>query len=146
MAEFAFDPATVEESPRDFSALPAGKYLALITESEIKKTKAGDGEYLALTFQVIDGEFKNRLVWHNLNMVNKNETAVNIARSELKAICDSIAVGAFKDTWELHGKPMVITLKVGEFNGNPNNSISKFEAAKVVAASESADIKPPWMK
>ena len=60
------DPAT------DFEPIPAGKYLAVITDSEMKPTKSGSGHYLELTFQVIDGPFKNRLLWSRLNLDNPN--------------------------------------------------------------------------
>ena len=46
----------------NFDPLPAGKYLAAIIESEMKPTKAGTGNYLALTFQVLDGPHKGRML------------------------------------------------------------------------------------
>ena len=53
-----------------FDPIPAGKYLAIITESEMKPTKAGTGQYLQLTFQVLEGQYKGRLVWARLNLDN----------------------------------------------------------------------------
>lgn len=47
---------------RGFDPIPAGKYLAVITETEMKDTKKGGGQYLQLTFQIIDGPFKGRYV------------------------------------------------------------------------------------
>jgi len=79
-----FDANQVEPSA-DFETLPAGKYEAVITESEMKPTKAGTGHYLQLTFQIIEGEFKNRFLWARLNLDNPNATAVQIARAELSA-------------------------------------------------------------
>jgi len=57
-----FDANNVEPSG-DFEPIPAGKYLAIITDSEMKPTKNGNGSYLELTFQVIEGPCKNRLLW-----------------------------------------------------------------------------------
>ena len=57
-----FDADTVEPTT-DFETIPAGKYEAVITESEFKPTKAGTGNYLQLTFQVIAGPYKNRFLW-----------------------------------------------------------------------------------
>ncbi|MFN7431379.1 MAG: DUF669 domain-containing protein [bacterium] len=51
--------------------LPADKYLAVVSESELKPTKTGGGKYLQLTFQIIDGEFKGRLVWARLPSVGQ---------------------------------------------------------------------------
>ncbi len=49
-----FDANQVEPSS-DFEPIPAGKYLAVITETEMKPTKSGAGSYLQLTFQIIEG-------------------------------------------------------------------------------------------
>ena len=46
-----------------FELLPVGWYTAMITGSEMKATKAGDGEYLNLTIQIVEGEYEGRLVW-----------------------------------------------------------------------------------
>ena len=56
-----FDANQVEPTAA-FDPIPAGKYLAVITESEMKPTKAGTGHYLQLTFQILEGEYKNRLL------------------------------------------------------------------------------------
>jgi hypothetical protein len=89
------DPAT------DFEPIPAGKYLAVITDSEMKATKNGNGYYLELTFQVIDGPYKNRLLWSRLNLHNPNEQAVQIAQGELSAICRAVGVMQPKDSVDL---------------------------------------------
>ena len=77
----------------DFEPLPAGKYLAIITDSEMKPTKSGSGNYLELTFQVIDGPFKGRMLWSRLNLDNPNAQAVQIAQGELSAICRAVIFG-----------------------------------------------------
>ena len=57
-----FDANSVEPTS-DFEPIPAGKYPAVIAESEMKPNKAGTGHFLQLTFQVIDGPYKNRFLW-----------------------------------------------------------------------------------
>ena len=47
-----FDANQVEPNS-GFDPIPAGKYLSVITESEMKPNKAGTGHYLQLAFQVI---------------------------------------------------------------------------------------------
>ena len=49
------------EPSSDFEPVPAGKYLAVITESEMKPMKSGSGNYLQLTFEIIDGPHKRPL-------------------------------------------------------------------------------------
>ena len=94
-----------------FDAIPAGKYPAVITASEMKPTKSGTGRYLELNFQIIDGQYKNRRLWARLNLENANVTAVQIAKAELSAICRAVGVLAPSDSTELHNLPLVIDVR-----------------------------------
>ncbi|MCK6466552.1 MAG: DUF669 domain-containing protein, partial [Phycisphaerae bacterium] len=64
-----------------FPPIPAGKYLVAITESQMRPTKAGGAQYLQITFQVLEGEYKGRTLWSRLNLDNVNPTTVKIARA-----------------------------------------------------------------
>jgi len=103
--------ATNVDPRQDYSPIPAGKYLAAITESEEKPTKAGTGAYLALTFQILEGEFQGRKLWARLNLQNPNPKAVQIAQAELSAICRAVNVLKPQDSVELHDLPLMITVK-----------------------------------
>ena len=122
-----FDASQVDPSVA-LDPLPAGKYLAVVSESELKPTKTGVGKYLQLTFQIIDGEFKGRLVWARLNLENKSEMTVKIARGELSAICRAIGVMQPKDSVELHNVPLEINvgLKKRDDNGEFTNVIKGY--------------------
>jgi len=138
--------------------LPAGKYLAVVSESELKPTKTGGGKYLQLTFQVIDGEFKGRLVWARLNLENKSEMTVKIARGELSAICRAIGVMQPKDSVELHNVPLEINvgLKKRDDNGEFTNVIKGYAkkggnggsgaAGTRVPAGVGPGSTPPWKR
>ena len=104
-----FDASQVEPSVA-LQPIPAGPYIAIITESEMKATKAGDGRYLQLTFQIIEGPHKGRLLWARLNLENKNQTAVEIAQAELSAICRAVGVMKPSDSAALHNIPLEITV------------------------------------
>jgi hypothetical protein len=52
-----FDMSQVEPAS-SFDSIPAGKYVATIIESQIKPTRAQNGEYLELTFELLDGQHK----------------------------------------------------------------------------------------
>ncbi len=113
-----------------FEAIPAGWYRALISSDEVKPTKAGDGKYLKLSLQIIeDGKFKNRIVFTNLNLWNKNQEAVAISNAALKSICDAVNV-PWKpaDSSLLHLKPMMIKLSIKEYNGNDQNEVKGYKA------------------
>lgn len=142
------------EPSKGFDPMPAGRYLAVIVDSEMKTTAAGTGEYLSLTFEIIDGEFANRKLFHNLNLDNPNQTAVQIARAELSAICRAVGVMNPADSGELHNLPMVI--KVGlekrKDTGEMQNRIKAFEPKDSTPPAASAASKPagggpaPWQK
>ncbi|MBQ4315547.1 MAG: DUF669 domain-containing protein [Lentisphaeria bacterium] len=149
MATFNFNANEVEPNS-GFTLMPAGKYLAVITEDEMKDTKSGDGRYLSLTFEVLDGKFKGRKLWARLNLENKNAQAVQIARGDLSAICRAVGVMQLSDTVQLHNIPLVITVKVkrNRETDEMQNEISGYEpkgtATAVTAAQPAA--KAPWAR
>lgn len=100
-----------------FSVLKGGWYPAEIVKSEVKTTRDKDGQYLALQFKILEDaneeKSEGRFVFTNLNIVNKNETAVKIAHSDLKAICAAVGYeGELEDSVDLHNIPMMINVKV----------------------------------
>ena len=144
-----FDAREVEPQV-GFEPIPAGKYLAVITGSEMKQTKAGDGQYLELTFQVLEGEYKGRNLWARLNLDNPNETAVKIARAELSAVCRAVGVMTPKDSHELHDLPLVVSVKLKKRDdtGELTNEIKgyeKKEAASGEPQQATSDV-PPWRR
>ncbi len=145
-----FDANNVEPAG-DFEPIPAGKYLAVITESEFKPTKAGTGSYLQLTFQITDGPCANRLLWARLNLDNPNERARKIAQGDLSAICRAVGVLAPNDSVELHDLPLVIHVRckkrsdTGEIV-NEIKGYSKKETPAPVATVPVAGSAPPWKR
>ena len=139
------------EPTSDFEPIPAGKYLAIITESELKPTKSGSGSYLQLTFQILEGEYKGRFLWSRLNLHNANATAVQIAQAELSAICRAVGVLTPGDSVELHNLPLVINVKCRkrEDSGDVTNEIrgfSKREIAVEKPIQGSSPTTPPWRR
>lgn len=148
---FGFDANNVEPAG-DFEPIPAGKYLAAITESEMKPTKAGNGNYLQLTFQITEGPCVNRLLWARLNLENANATAVQIARGELSAICRAIDVLAPRDSVELHNLPLVIHVRckkridTGEIVNEVKGYSKKESLIAAPLAAPAANSSPPWKR
>jgi len=95
----------------EYEALPEGRYLAMITASERKPTKNGDGHYLELVWEVVDGSYQGRRLWSRLNLDNPSEKAVTFARAELSAICRAVGVMKPNDSVELHDVPVVLSVK-----------------------------------
>ena len=127
-----FVPEDAEDNP--FAPIDAGWYEAEITKSELKTTNDKEGKYVALTFKVTEGEHLGRMLFANLNIVNKSDVAVKIARSDLKKIC--IAAGmdpeaGLEDTVDLHNVPMkvLVSLKPANANWPAKNELKDFKDA-----------------
>lgn len=89
MAMLSFDATGVEPAaPRDL--LPPGKYPVHIVQSEMRPTRSGDGQYLWLELDVIEGPHQGRKIWDQLNLVNPNQQTVDIAQRTLSAICHAV--------------------------------------------------------
>jgi hypothetical protein len=156
-----FNASNVEPAP-EFDPIPAGKYLAAITESELKPTSSGAGEYLQLTFQVLDGPQKGRCVWARLNLVNANATTVQIARQQLASVCRAVGILEPGDSRALHNIPLVIgvKLKPRKDTGEIVNEIRTFarrdalgpapqastQSAPPPVASAYGGSTPPWKR
>lgn len=117
MAILNFDASKVD--PQDsFDPVPLGEYKAIIESSEMKPTKNNAGSYLQLTFKIIDGDYKNRLIFDRLNLNNQNQTTVEIAQRALSAICHAVNVLHPKDSAELHNKPLIIKVGIRKGTGD----------------------------
>jgi len=111
MAFLNFDATSVQ--PNDsFAPIPAGSYIAQITDSSIKPTKSGTGTMLNLTWTILDGQFANRKVFDRINVQNANPEAEKIGQRQLSSICHATGVMKLQDSNQLHGKPVKITVKI----------------------------------
>ena len=108
-----------EAKSNGFDPIPAGWYEVEATKSELKSTKDKAGKYIAFTFKVLDGDHEGRLIFTNLNIVNKNDIAVKIAQGDLKAICDAVGFeDDLEDTEDLHNIPLAIKVSITEETSN----------------------------
>ena len=122
-----FVPDDIEDDkPHD-----AGWYEAEITKSQLKETQGKDGKYISMGFKLLEDEVQGQMVWTNLNIINKNPTAVKIAQKDLQAICNAVGFeGDLEDTADLHNIPMMIKLSVKEATDQwpAKNEIKGFKA------------------
>lgn len=134
-----FDATQVD--PRDeFQPIPAGSYHVIITESDIKETKNGSGNYLRLTMEVQDGEYQGRKLWHNVTLQNQNATAVSIGQRHLSQICHAVNVLQVSDSQDLHYKPLIAVVKIRKGDGQygDSNEVQRYEAASQYGATPPA--------
>ena len=161
LSAYNFNAEEVEPSS-SFDPIPAGWYTAIISNSEMKATRDGYGEFLSLTLQIIDGQYENRLVFARLNLKNANDKAVDIARKDLAAICRAVGVMSPQASEELHDIPLMIKVKVRPASGDyeASNDIGGYKAvegANLTPAPKAASkpqtpppaattTKKPWQK
>ena len=136
-----FDATKIEVENTDFSPLAPGKYDAIISAAAEKSTKAGTGKYLSVEFTVTSVQNEGRRVWLNLNLVNPNPVAVEIAQKDLASLCKAIGVMQVSDESQLVDKALTIKVAV---DGDRNNVKGFFPlAARVAAPAQAAPAAAP---
>lgn len=120
LSDLNYDPSKVEDvGEGNFRALPPGIYNVVIVDSQLRETKAGNGKFLEITYQVIEGREVGQTVKDRINVMNPSETAQRIGLSQLKKICEAVGhKGQLGDSCQLHGKPMAIKVSIEEFESN----------------------------
>lgn len=154
MALLNLNPADFQNIADDTQQiLPVGEYQMHIINSELRDTKAGDGQYLWLEFEILGPKYVGRKFWDRLNLFNKNETAVKIARKQLASICAALNFASLpNDSVQLHNRPMkvVVTHKENK-QGNLEVRANYYGLNAPVAAEPTATAAPaaatsakPW--
>lgn len=153
--EFQGDIDELNNNDFDRKPLPDGEYLALISDADYKATKSGNGFYVSVTLDVIDGEHANRKVWANLNIINPNEQAQSIGQQQMAKLCLAVlGKPSCDDTDELIGSQVVIGVGIDK-NDPTRNRVKYFNpvdaapapkpVAKPAAAPASTSAKP-WAR
>ncbi len=147
--EQAFDSGNHDDMQSGFDPIPKGDYLAKVVESDVKVTKAKTGKYIKFKFEILQGEFKGRFIWTNMNIVNPNPVTVDIAQKELATLCRAVGKAVIQDTQELHGIPLLLKVKIKPAQGDHpagNEPIGYYVAgntastpAKEIVGSESTE-------
>jgi hypothetical protein len=149
-----FTQATLPKSERNFEPLPAGWYSVAITAAELKSTKAGTGQYIAVRYDVTGPTHQGRVVFGNLNVFNPNAEAEKIGRQQLGELMAATGVATLDDTDDLIGKQLSIKLKIRKSDQyGDSNDVEGFKSAggamPAMASAEAAapaKAAPPWAK
>ncbi len=138
--------------------LPAGWYTCTISQAELKDTKAGNGQYIKLRYDITGPSHQGRVVFGNLNIKNANPKAEEIGRQQLGEIMRAIGLAKVADTDQLIGGQIAIKLEIkqdaqygasNEVRGFKSVSGSVAPAASMPAAAPAAasgKAAPPWAK
>ena len=141
-------------SEKSYEPLPSGWYTASITAAELKNTKAGTGQYIAIRYDIIGPTHQGRIVFGNLNIRNPNPKAEEIGRQQLGEVMRAIGIAKVQDTDELIGGQLSIKVDIrsSEQYGD-QNEVRAFKAiagstppAPAVKAAAGGKAAPPWQK
>jgi len=157
MSAFTFkaSDAPVDDNDGSFEPLPAGWYTANITGTELKDTKDGTGKYIAMRYDITGPTHQGRVIFDNINIVNKNPKAEDIGRRDLGKIMKAVKLEEMNDTDELCGKSLGVKLKIepAKDGYDAKNRVAAFKPSEGNASSppapnggkaESAGV--PWNK
>jgi len=127
----------------NFDPIPAGQYVAMIVASE-EKTSQNGHRFVTLEFEILEGQYKGRKLWVNLNLYHPNPETVKFARAELASICLAVGVPAPQDSTQLHNTPIVIGVKCvnRKDSGELQNKIKSY-ASRSAASAGSAQAATP---
>ncbi len=106
-----FDSNSVEPQ-QDYEVLPPGKYPVVCENAEVKTTKKGDGHYLEVCVQIVDGQYRGRKLWARMNIDNPSEVAQRIGLSQLAGLCKAVGIEVIRDEKDLLGKSCIANVKV----------------------------------
>lgn len=129
MVAFSFNAVGVKPNVA-LEAIPTGLYPVMITKSEEKPTKAGNGSYIEFEMTVQGGEFAGRKVFDRLNTNNPNPKAVEIAYSTLSAICHVTNRLQMTDTTQLHGIPFIAVVSKLPRDDQPSQMTNEVKGYK----------------
>jgi hypothetical protein len=123
--------ATGVEPNAPLEALPPGNYKVQILQSEMRVTRAGTGQMLWLDLEVLEGLYQGRHLYDQLNLINPNPTAEEIAQRTLSAICHAVGKLQVSDSEELHLLPMAVKVAV---QPNGYNEVKGYKPVQQAAA------------
>ena len=124
-----FDANNVEPNQQDFSPLPAGEYKVMVVNSDVAPVKSGNGEALKLELMVCEGEYENRRLFANLNIIHSSQQAQQIGQGQLSALCHAIGKLKVDDSNELHDIPFIAKVAVkNDQTYGPQNEVKAFKS------------------
>ena len=142
-----------------FDPLPPGWYQVMVKDAELKTTKNGTGQYIAVRYDVVGPTHQGRVVFGNLNIRNANPKAEEIGRQQLGELMRAIGLSQVTDTDQLIGGQLSIKLAIRTQEGyEPTNDVKGFKSAggaapsipaqmpQQQAAAKPAAATPPWAR
>lgn len=108
-----------------FDPLPAGVYDANITRADLRDTKDGTGQMIAVRYDIVGPTHQGRVIFGNLNIRNKSPRAEEIGRQQLGEIMRAIGITEIKDTDQLIGGSLKIKVDIEKKEGYEARNVVK---------------------
>ena len=156
--DIGFSADELPESRGDYEPLPEGWYSAEIADAEIRVTKDGTGQYIRCRYNITGPTKAGRVVFGNVNIINKSAQAEKIGRQQLGELMRSVGIGRLEDTDQLIGCPLQIKLSIrpaengyaaqNDVRGfrSPEGAAPAKAAPTATGAQSSGKAAPPWAK
>lgn len=105
---------TPEAAPEadDFSPIPPGWYDAEIVDIEERDTRAGDGCYLNVRFDVTGPTNAGRVIFEMYTMENPSPKAVRAGHAKFRQLHEACGLPHITDTDQLVGRSCAIKVKI----------------------------------
>lgn len=143
----AFD-ANAEENQEtngSFEPIPEGWYEVMTRDSALKTTKAGNGQYISVGFEVLDGKFARRIVWNNYNIQNPKPATQEIGLKQFASFCKALGIARPQSTEELSGKVLSIRVRITPAKGQweAGNEAVEYKAGPAIGSAAPARAAAP---
>lgn len=128
MTAFGFDQRDYQKGSTRFPPVPEDIYTIAAVEAEKVPTKRGDGEMIKVKFEITQGAFTGRKVWHYFNLNNPNKEAERIGREQILSWTAACGRPASGDTDEVISTECQAKIVIVEGRGDfgPSNKIRYF--------------------
>jgi hypothetical protein len=108
----AFDTENEEGSPA-FEPVPAGSYVAIITDAKVGPLKSGKGQAVLLTWEIESDKYAGRLIFDRVIVAHESAEAMKIGRRRFKDVADACGVkDKITDLSVLCNKPCLVFVKI----------------------------------
>jgi len=88
--------ATNTNGKPEFKPLESGDYMLRMNRYEEKTTKAGNGKLISAGFEVVNGDSKGRLVFHNFLVEHTSAKAQEIGNNQLNQYLEAVGAGGLE--------------------------------------------------
>ena len=105
---------------KEFTLLPEGEYFIQMKNFEEVETKNGKGRHIKAAFEIVDGVYKNRLIFDSFLTEHESAKAVEVGQARLNNYLKAVGLNGGMDAIghdttqlaEYLGMPLVAKVKI----------------------------------